>query len=179
VNLVVRYLLSWPLVIRGRNFMVPTQFTIYAQVFFNLINCLSFSLPVSFNFMLWFSTYFYHPVLVKKEVTDCHIAICANKYISCHWSFSSSCWTSVQLYRCNRQIDFHAIVATAETVVGIWPCELTHRESIQIWLYWFRCLEFSFFFVRFEVFTAVTMKNCVFWDVTPCGSCTNRRFEGT
>jgi hypothetical protein len=25
--------------------------------------------------------------------------------------------------------------------------------------------------VRFEVFTAVTMKNCVFWDVTPCGSC--------
>jgi hypothetical protein len=26
-------------------------------------------------------------------------------------------------------------------------------------------------FVRFEVFTAVTMKNAVFWDVTPCGSC--------
>jgi hypothetical protein len=25
-------------------------------------------------------------------------------------------------------------------------------------------------FVRFEVFTAVTMKNGVFWDVTPCGS---------
>jgi hypothetical protein len=24
--------------------------------------------------------------------------------------------------------------------------------------------------VRFEVFTAVTMKNVVFWDVTPCGS---------
>jgi aspartyl-tRNA synthetase len=23
---------------------------------------------------------------------------------------------------------------------------------------------------RFEVFTAVTMKNGVFWDVTPCGS---------
>jgi hypothetical protein len=32
--------------------------------------------------------------------------------------------------------------------------------------------------VRFEVFTAVTMKNCVFWDVTPCGSCKNRRFGG-
>jgi hypothetical protein len=30
--------------------------------------------------------------------------------------------------------------------------------------------------VRFEVFTAVTMKNCVFWVVTPCGSCKNRRF---
>jgi hypothetical protein len=30
--------------------------------------------------------------------------------------------------------------------------------------------------VRFEVFTAVTMKNGVFWDDTPCGSCKNRRF---
>jgi hypothetical protein len=33
--------------------------------------------------------------------------------------------------------------------------------------------------VGFEVFTAVTMKNGVFWDVTPCGSCKNRRFGGT
>jgi hypothetical protein len=33
--------------------------------------------------------------------------------------------------------------------------------------------------VRFEVFTAVTMKNGVFWDVTQCASCKNRRFGGT
>jgi hypothetical protein len=33
--------------------------------------------------------------------------------------------------------------------------------------------------VRFEVFTAVTMKNGGFWDVMPCGSCKNRRFGGT
>jgi hypothetical protein len=33
--------------------------------------------------------------------------------------------------------------------------------------------------VRFEVFTAVTMKNGVFWHVTTCGSCKNRRFGGT
>jgi hypothetical protein len=33
--------------------------------------------------------------------------------------------------------------------------------------------------VRFEVFTTVTMKNAVFLDVTPCGSCKNRRFGGT
>jgi hypothetical protein len=33
--------------------------------------------------------------------------------------------------------------------------------------------------VRFEVFTAVPMKNGVFWDVTPCGSCKNRCFGGT
>jgi hypothetical protein len=30
---------------------------------------------------------------------------------------------------------------------------------------------------RFEVFTAMTMKNAVLWDVTPCGSCKNRRFR--
>jgi hypothetical protein len=34
-------------------------------------------------------------------------------------------------------------------------------------------------YVRFEVFTALTKKNAVFWDVTPCGSCRNRRFGGT
>jgi hypothetical protein len=33
--------------------------------------------------------------------------------------------------------------------------------------------------VRFEVFTAVTMKNGIFWVVTPCGSCKNRCFGGT
>jgi hypothetical protein len=33
--------------------------------------------------------------------------------------------------------------------------------------------------VRFEVFTAVTMKNCVFWDVSPCGAFKNRRLGGT
>jgi hypothetical protein len=36
-----------------------------------------------------------------------------------------------------------------------------------------------FWDVRFEVFTAVTMKNGVFWDVMPCGSCKNQRFRGT
>jgi hypothetical protein len=29
---------------------------------------------------------------------------------------------------------------------------------------------------RFVVFTAVAMKNTVFWDVSPRGSCKNRRF---
>jgi hypothetical protein len=31
-------------------------------------------------------------------------------------------------------------------------------------------------YIRFEVITAVTMKNGVFWVVTSCGSCKNRRF---
>jgi hypothetical protein len=34
-------------------------------------------------------------------------------------------------------------------------------------------------YVRVEVFTAVTIKNAVFWNITPCGSCKNRRFGGT
>jgi hypothetical protein len=35
-------------------------------------------------------------------------------------------------------------------------------------------------YVGFEVFTAVTMKNAVFWDVAPCRSCEmNRQFGGT
>jgi hypothetical protein len=32
--------------------------------------------------------------------------------------------------------------------------------------------------LRFEVLTEVNMKNGVFWDATPCGSCKNRRFGG-
>jgi hypothetical protein len=35
------------------------------------------------------------------------------------------------------------------------------------------------FLARFEVYTAVTVKNGVLWDVTPCGSCKNRRYGGT
>jgi hypothetical protein len=34
-------------------------------------------------------------------------------------------------------------------------------------------------YVRFEVFAAVTMKKGVFWDVTQCDSCKNRRVGGT
>jgi hypothetical protein len=34
------------------------------------------------------------------------------------------------------------------------------------------------YYVRFEVFPAVTKKNAISWDVTPCGSCKNRHFGG-
>jgi hypothetical protein len=39
-------------------------------------------------------------------------------------------------------------------------------------------IEFNYYCVRFEVFTAVTIKNAVFWDVESCRSCVNRRFGG-
>jgi hypothetical protein len=42
------------------------------------------------------------------------------------------------------------------------------------------CTDPSIGYVRFEIFTAVTMKNAVFCDVAPCRSCKiNRRFGGT
>jgi hypothetical protein len=39
--------------------------------------------------------------------------------------------------------------------------------------------KYGFNNVRSEVLTEVTMKNAVFWDVAPCGSCMNRRFGVT
>jgi hypothetical protein len=41
------------------------------------------------------------------------------------------------------------------------------------------CMKTYINYIRFEVFTAVTMKNDAFWDVTPWGSCKNRRFGRT
>jgi hypothetical protein len=53
--------------------------------------------------------------------------------------------------------------------------EISRRQEVQIFLI---CNK-HFKDVRVEVSTAVTMKNGVFWVVTPCGSCKNRRFGGT
>jgi hypothetical protein len=40
-------------------------------------------------------------------------------------------------------------------------------------------IKLSALFLRAGIFTAVTMKYAVFWNVTPCGSCKNRCFGGT
>jgi hypothetical protein len=41
-------------------------------------------------------------------------------------------------------------------------------------------LPFAFFLAQSELLrTVMTLKNGVFWVVTPCGSCKNRRFGGT
>jgi hypothetical protein len=37
----------------------------------------------------------------------------------------------------------------------------------------------TYYCARFEVSTAVTMKNGIFWNVTPCSSSKNKRFGGT
>jgi hypothetical protein len=51
----------------------------------------------------------------------------------------------------------------------VWNAGKLNWVKIQIFIY----------LLRFEVFTAVTMKNAVFWDVAPCRSFVNRRFGGT
>jgi hypothetical protein len=47
--------------------------------------------------------------------------------------------------------------------------------KIELWTYR-RNIDYD---VRFEVLTAVTMKNAVFWDVTPRDVCKNQSFGGT
>jgi hypothetical protein len=32
--------------------------------------------------------------------------------------------------------------------------------------------------IRAPTVNSISVKNCVFWDITPCGSCKNRRFGG-
>jgi hypothetical protein len=44
---------------------------------------------------------------------------------------------------------------------------------------WTKEMQTVFHIVRYKVFTAVTTKNAVFWDVTPCGYCKNRSIERT
>jgi hypothetical protein len=52
-------------------------------------------------------------------------------------------------------------------------------KRVEVMGRWIKLHNEDLYYVRLEVFTAVTMKNGVFLDVTPCGSCTNRRFGGT
>jgi hypothetical protein len=47
------------------------------------------------------------------------------------------------------------------------PSCASTRSVIEITLH-LHMLSTYLFYIRFEVFTAVTMKNGVFWDVTPC-----------
>jgi hypothetical protein len=70
------------------------------------------------------------------------------------------------------------IIIILRTVATQWP---HHGINEFLWVLHKDQIMFHIFnlVVRFEVFTAVTMKNGVFWDVTPCGSCKNRSFGGT
>jgi hypothetical protein len=56
-------------------------------------------------------------------------------------------------------------------------CARLGRSALVLW---YRCLAATGVqSKRIVVPTHISLKNCVFWDVTPCGSCKNRRFGGT
>jgi hypothetical protein len=57
--------------------------------------------------------------------------------------------------------------------VNIWIAERVSRSPVLQSLLLWETLpsKLGKYYVRFEVFTAVTMKNCFFCDVAPCGSC--------
>jgi hypothetical protein len=70
----------------------------------------------------------------------------------------------VVLLDCYYQAMTHeGIEGLVFTVVACRVCSF--RESVII--------------IRFEVFTAVTVKNALFWDVAPCKYCVKRHFWGT
>jgi hypothetical protein len=50
---------------------------------------------------------------------------------------------------------------------------------LDVWVHMYVCKQIYICYVRFEIFTAVTMKNAVFWGVAPCRICMNRRFGVT
>jgi hypothetical protein len=54
----------------------------------------------------------------------------------------------------------------------VWNYLLSKKHLGRMWF------NQSFHYVRFEVLTAVTMKNGVFWDVTPCSCCKNQEPHG-
>jgi hypothetical protein len=51
-----------------------------------------------------------------------------------------------------------------------WVCDMGWKDCVLTKLQ---------YVVRFEVFTAMTMKNAICCDVKPCGSCKDRNFGGT
>jgi hypothetical protein len=73
--------------------------------------------------------------------------------------------------RCERILELPIILTS--TIIDIRFHVSKSYKLSTVWRQWNKKSE------RFEVFTAVTMKNAVFWDVTPCDSCKSRRFGGT
>jgi hypothetical protein len=71
-------------------------------------------------------------------------------------------------------ITYMAVRFTVSNLISIKCCGLTWQRP-----YYNRLGVERIKYVRFEVFTAATMKNVVFWDVAKCRSCVNRRSSET
>jgi hypothetical protein len=77
------------------------------------------------------------------------------------WFQCCSCWGYIRSQLCGSRVT---------------PYHMTIYCFYSVKIHWWQVNTGN---VRFEVFTAVTMKNAIFWDVMSCGSCKNRRFGGT
>jgi hypothetical protein len=93
-------------------------------------------------------------------------------------------WSCFANFPFSSLLSFHAFISQYNTRIrshifpSIWVGGCGYSPSARIGvLFW--CLNIPLRYVRFDVFMAANMKNAVFWDVTPCGSCENRRFGGT
>jgi hypothetical protein len=65
----------------------------------------------------------------------------------------------------------------ADNYYTVQPLQNKHLKWLLVWNNADRKLLYND--LRFEVFTAVTIKNVVFWNVTPCSFCVNRSFGGS
>jgi hypothetical protein len=95
----------------------------------------------------------------------CHHGVTPHCTLSQLWPILSSRgnqWLAGNKWQANSALSMSNCRA-AHLRISSGRCNLTHAKN----------------YVRFEVFTAVTMKSGVFWDITPCGSCNIRRFGGT
>jgi hypothetical protein len=112
-------------------------------------------------------------------------------FSSSSFPYCSPIWSSRKIQDCQRELR-----AIAEGEGSAHTLEGRHMPSVR-WVdawqdnscdisHWSNCVLIGCIsnsvqksHVRFDVFTTVTMKNAIFWDVTPYGSCKNQHFGGT
>jgi hypothetical protein len=134
---------------------------------------------------LLLTTHFLSPTLTYQT----SLRSSAVKYVRGPWS-AFSC---VSLGQSSLPVGYLSLCSTAQTSPSVWKrsglnhsltrqqcrpdAQLlfheSHHRMVQSYIAIFNNT------VRFEVFTAVTVNNGVFWVVKPCGSSKNRRFGGT
>jgi hypothetical protein len=86
----------------------------------------------------------------------------------------------IQKKNCQFSDDFCSYSGLILTVLSVKQCMCTKVSLVYVEIQEVLLLvQTQYSSVKFEVFTVVIMENGVFWDVTPCGACKNRRFGGT
>jgi hypothetical protein len=122
--------------------------------------------------LFWRKLSFRDPVLDLFIVRTCT----AVRYIP-QWKDLQSCLSVTLYFRLILHVLGELYVQKVEISRECKPLCMEQRNTFCAYI-WYH-IAFIFSCVRFEIFTVVTMRNGVFWDVTPCGSCKNRRFGRT